>query len=343
MLTTYSSKQKIRGPKKAPQSIAKAKTGNRLGAIAPKAHQLRPSKASPPGPIKNPMVADPEIPVAKAYQPYDGNTAFNLYMREVAQTELITPQEEIRLAAKIKKGDKEARERMIKANLRLVVKIAREYEDYGMPLLDLINEGNIGLMKAVEKFDPKKGAKLSTYASWWIKQAIKRALSNQSKTIRIPIHGVDKLLKIRIASTKLQELLGRDPTDQEVSDEIGLPAHKIAKLREASLRPTSLETPLSDDPDGSHIADIIGDEKAVDPAEYLSSKDDREGMWALLSNLDAREREILTHRFGLDGGERQTLGKIGYKLSVTRERIRQIQNIALKKLRTEMRNRAYGR
>src|SRR5207247_3822542 len=146
---------------------------------------------------------------------YDGDTAFHLYLREIGRTPLLTPQEEIELARRIKRGDKKAREQMIKANLRLVVKTARDYEGYGLPLLDLINEGNIGLMRAVEKFDPRKGAKLSTYAAWWIKQSIRRALSDQSKTIRIPVHATDKLLHIRRAAVKLEEELGREPTAEE--------------------------------------------------------------------------------------------------------------------------------
>src|SRR5258708_6304556 len=185
--------------------------------------------------------------------PYDGNTAFNLYLREVGQTKLLTLKEENELAARIKKGDKKAREQMIKANLRLVVKIAREYEDYGMPLLDLINEGNMGLMKAVERFDPAKGANLSTYSAWWIKQAIKRALANQSKTIRLPVHVVDKLFHMRHAAVRLQETLGREPTDEELGHELGLTAAKVVQLRTAAIRPASLEAPLSDDEDASKI------------------------------------------------------------------------------------------
>src|SRR5213596_2357981 len=160
-----------------------------------------------------------EPPVEAQHGSYDGDTAFHLYLREIGQTPLLTPREEIELARRIRKGDRRAREQMIKANLRLVVKIARDYEGYGLPLLDLINEGNIGLIKGVERFDPRKGAKLSTYAAWWIKQAIKRALANQSKTIRLPAHVVDKVAHIRRAETRLRELFDRDPTDEEVAEE----------------------------------------------------------------------------------------------------------------------------
>ena len=164
---------------------------------------------------------------------YDGDTAIKLYLREIGQVKLLTPQEEIELAAKIKKGDKKAREHMIKANLRLVVKIARDYEGIGLPLLDLISEGNIGLMKAVERFDPAKGGKLSTYGSWWIKQSIKRALANQSKTIRLPVHVVDKLAQMRRVITRMTDELEREPTDEELSEEMGIPRRKVAQDRKS--------------------------------------------------------------------------------------------------------------
>jgi RNA polymerase primary sigma factor len=267
--------------------------------------------------------------------PYDGNTAFNLYLREVGQTKLLTIAEENILAARIKKGDKKAREQMIKANLRLVVKIAREYEDYGMPLLDLINEGNMGLMKAVERFDPAKGAKLSTYSAWWIKQAIKRALANQSKTIRLPVHVVDKLFHMRQASVKLHEVLGREPTDEELGDELGFTAQKVAQLRTAAIRPASLEAPLGDD-ETSRIADVVRDESAETPYEQLEDKTNTSMLRELVATLDPREAEILRYRFGLDGDTERTLEEVGQKFGVTRERIRQIQNAALAKLRKQI-------
>src|SRR6201994_1774425 len=198
----------------------------------------------------------------------DSDTGIKIYLREIGQIPLLTPQEEIELAARIKKGDREARALMIKANLRLVVKIAHDYANLGLPLLDLISEGNIGLMKAVERFDPAKGGKLSTYSSWWIKQSIKRALANQSKTIRLPIHVVDKLFHMRKAAVKLQEELGREPTDEELGDELGMSARKVAQFRTAAIRPASLEAPLGDD-DSSRIADVVRDESASTPYEYL--------------------------------------------------------------------------
>jgi RNA polymerase primary sigma factor len=281
---------------------------------------------------KAPTTLANDAPVQVERQPYDGNTAFNLYLREVGQTKLLTLQEENELAARIKKGDKKARERMIKANLRLVVKIAREYEDYGMPLLDLINEGNMGLMKAVERFDPAKGAKLSTYSAWWIKQAIKRALANQSKTIRLPVHVVDKLFHMRRASVKLQEVLGREPTDDELGEELGISGRKVAQLRTAAIRPASLEAPLGDD-DTSRIADVIRDESADTPYEQLEGKTNVAMLRELVATLHPREAEILRYRFGLDGDTEKTLEDVGRKFGVTRERIRQIRERAFEKLR----------
>jgi RNA polymerase primary sigma factor len=272
----------------------------------------------------------------KEWTPYDGNTAFLLYIREIGQTKLLTPEEEVDLARRVKKGDKKAREQMIKANLRLVVKIARSYEDYGMPLLDLINEGNIGLIKAVERFNPKKGAKLSTYSAWWIKQGIKRALANQSKTIRLPVHVVDKLFRMRQVAVRLQELLGREPTEQELGDELGMNPTKIARLRAASVRPTSLDAPLGDDQEGDRIADVVKDENTCTPYEHLEEKTKTHMVHQLLDNLDPREAQILRHRFGLNGSGEQTLDEIGRDFGLTRERIRQIQEIALKKLRRQI-------
>ena len=270
-----------------------------------------------------------------ARQPYDGDTAFRLYLREVGETPLLTLPEETALAKRIKKGDKAARELMIKANLRLVVKIARDYENYGLPLLDLINEGNIGLMKAVERFDPTKGAKLSTYAAWWIKQGIKRALADQSKTIRLPVHVVDKLFNMRKVEARLQDVLGREPTMEEIGEEIGLPARKVALMRNAAIRPASLEAPLGDD-DSSRVADVVADENADTPYQELEEKTNAKLIREIVQTLDLREQAILNRRFGLDGDDEATLEQIGEAFGVTRERIRQIQEVALRKLREKI-------
>jgi RNA polymerase primary sigma factor len=263
---------------------------------------------------------------------YDGDTAIKLYLREIGQVKLLTPQEEIDLAARIKKGDKRARELMIKANLRLVVKIARDYEGIGLPLLDLISEGNIGLMKAVERFDPAKGGKLSTYGSWWIKQSIKRALANQSKTIRLPVHLVDKISKMRRTAMRLQEELGREPTDEELGEELGISPSRVAQMRMAAVRPASLDAPIGDE-DSNNFAEVVQDEAADTPYEQLEEKTVTRMLQEMVKTLDPREATILRARFGLDGGPQQTLEEVGQKFGVTRERVRQIQNIALKKLR----------
>ncbi len=265
----------------------------------------------------------------------ESENGIKIYLREIGQIALLTPKDEIRLAARIKKGDKAARAEMIKANLRLVVKIAHDYSNYGLPLLDLISEGNIGLMKAVERFDPKKGGKLSTYAAWWIKQSIKRALANQSKTIRLPVHLVDKISKMKRAGHKLSERLGREPTDQELADVLGIPRAKVAQLRIISIRPASLDAPIGED-DATEFSEIVGDENALSPFELLRDKTLRQDVRDILEELEPREAEILTLRFGLDGNKPKTLEEVGRKFKVTRERVRQIQNIALTKLRRVM-------
>jgi RNA polymerase primary sigma factor len=279
-----------------------------------------------------PEVEDPPPARGRERSSYDGDTAIKLYLREIGQVKLLTPQEEIELAARIKKGDKKAREQMIKANLRLVVKIARDYEGIGLPLLDLISEGNIGLMKAVERFDPAKGGKLSTYGSWWIKQSIKRALANQSKTIRLPVHLVDKISKMRRTSMRLQEELGREPTDEELGEELGITASRVAQMRMAAIRPASLDAPIGDE-DSNNFAELVQDESADTPYEQLEEKTVTRMLQEMVKTLDVREATILRARFGLDGGPQKTLEEVGQKFGVTRERVRQIQNIALKKLR----------
>jgi RNA polymerase primary sigma factor len=303
-----------------------AKVAYQENSIAPESRNTR----TPSGEME-----DGHFPGAKRNerQAYDGNTAFRLYLREVGQTKLLTSEEELQLARRIQKGDRKAREQMIKANLRLVVKIARGYEGCGMPLLDLISEGNVGLMRAVERFDPTKGAKLSTYSTWWIKHSIKRALANQSKTIRLPVHVVEKIFRMRQATTELQSILGREPTDQELSDELGYSAKKIAQYRLAANQPASLEAPLGDDRDSKSIMDTVRDENAFSPYEQLEEKTNSSMVRALIAKLAPRELEILRHRFGLDGEPEKTLDEMGQKFGLTRERIRQLQNGALQKLR----------
>ncbi len=268
----------------------------------------------------------------------DSDSNLRIYMREISKTELLTPAEEVELAERIKLGDKKAREHMIRANLRLVVKIAQDYSAYGLPLSDLISEGNIGLMKAVERFDPEKGGKLSTYAAWWIKQSIKRALANQSKTIRLPVHMVDKIARMRRISSLLTEDLGREPTDDELSEELGVPRRKLAMLKQAAQRPASLDAPVHED-ETSDYGDIIGDEAALNPFDALESKNMHDQLDNLLETLDEREHRIIDARFGLNGKNPMTLEEVGLEFGVTRERIRQLQNVALDKMRKTLRRK----
>ena len=265
--------------------------------------------------------------------------ALQLYLREIGQVKLLTPAEEIALAKRIKKGDQHARDHMIKANLRLVVKIARDYDGLGLPLLDLINEGNIGLMKGVERFDPTKGAKLSTYAAWWIKQAIKRALANQSKTIRLPVHVVDKVAHIRKAEMRLQEELDREPTDEEVATELGMTARRVREYREAAKAPVSLETPLGADEESDRMSEVVADATAAAPFDEVVRETDSALLKEVFTTLAPRERAILSMRFGLEDDIPRTLEEVGEFFGVTRERIRQIQNEALRKLRKKVQKR----
>jgi RNA polymerase primary sigma factor len=328
-------KQKRRGVPRQASGNPRAKRARKLSVTA-----SPPEAAAPaPGPVEEgaEKIAAPEEDFAqlaseRQRSPYDGDTAIKLYLREIGQVRLLTPQEEIDLAARIKKGDKKAREEMIKANLRLVVKIARDYEGIGLPLLDLISEGNIGLMKAVERFDPAKGGKLSTYGSWWIKQAIKRALANQSKTIRLPVHLVDKISRMRRTSMKLQEILGREPSDEELAEEMGISVGRVGQMRSAAIRPASLDAPIGDE-DSNNFSEIVQDENAESPYEQLEDKTVTHMLQDMVTRLEPREATILRYRFGLDGGSEKTLEEVGEKFGVTRERVRQIQNISLKKLR----------
>ena len=266
----------------------------------------------------------------------DRESSLRLYLQEIAKHELLTPEQEVELADAISRGDRAARTKMINANLRLVVKIAQDYSNYGVPLQDLISEGNIGLMKAVERFDPEKGGKLSTYAAWWIKQSIKRALANQSKTIRLPVHMVDKISTPRKIADAMAESLGREPTDQELSEELGISRTKLAMIKQASQRPASLDAPVFEG-EATEYGDLVSDDKAVDPSSALSSKNMHSNLDDLLEVLDEREQRIIDARFCLDGHKPMTLEEVGVEFGVTRERIRQLQNLALTKMRNALR------
>jgi RNA polymerase primary sigma factor len=262
----------------------------------------------------------------------ENDSGLGRYLREIGRIPLLTPEQEIQLAGKIRKGDASAREQMISANLRLVVTIAHDYANLGLPLLDLISEGNIGLTKAVERFDPAKGAKLSNYAIWWIKQSIKRALANQSKMIRLPVHLVNKIRKVRRVSLQMSDELGHEPTDDELGDELGIASEKVARLKSLGIRPASLDAPLGDD-EGIEFGAVVGDEEAQTPFEYLRDKNLRAELDGLIEVLDIREKKIISQRFGLNGGKPKTLENVSKDFGLTRERIRQLQNVALAKLR----------
>jgi RNA polymerase primary sigma factor len=267
--------------------------------------------------------------------PSSDRNIMRIYLQEIGRTPLLTPNEELKLAKRIQKGDKRARDKMISANLRLVVKIAHDYVNFGLPLQDLISEGNIGLIKAVERFDPSKGGKLSTYAAWWIKQSIKRALANQSKTIRLPVHLVDKIAKMRRITAQLTDELDREPNDEEIAYALGLPVNKVAHLKSVSTRPSSLDAPVGEGEDTS-FGEFVSDENATTPFEDLTAKGIHNDIQAMINQLDEREGEIIRLRFGLDGSQPMTLEEVGEYFKVTRERVRQLQNIALHKMRRMM-------
>lgn len=278
----------------------------------------------------------------------DVRNSLQAYLEHIGRFSLLTAAEESALAKRIKRGDKKALRQMIEANLRLVVKIAKEYNGYGLPLEDLISEGNIGLMRAAQKFDSKHGTRFSTYGSWWIKQAVRRAIANQSKTIRVPVHVADKIQKMRRLSYRLTEELGREPDDAELAEELSISETKVSQLRTAGMQTLSLDASTGSDEDMPSLGDIIGDQNAIDPAQNLYDDNMRETVMAALSVLNERELKIISLRFGLDGAKEQTLADIGKKFRVTRERIRQLQNSALSKLekhivRDEERAEARGR
>ena len=313
------------------------KRGRRPGRNV--ADSAGPADAAAPVPVAAPAAPDESEAARPAPAETPRRDALHLYLREIGEVKLLTPKEEIVLARRIKRGDKQAREQMIKANLRLVVKIARDYEDLGLPLLDLINEGNIGLMKGVERFDPRKGAKLSTYASWWIKQSIKRALANQSKTIRLPVHVIDKVAHLRRAETKLRETLDRTPTAEELGAELKMDPRRVEQYRQAAKAPVSLDATVGTDDDSTRFADVVADPNAAAPFEHVIQETDTELVREVLGTLSERESTILSRRFGLGDSTPMTLEEIGAQFGLTRERIRQIQEQALKKLRLKIEER----
>lgn len=266
------------------------------------------------------------------------NDPVRMYLKEIGRVNLLTAAEEVMLAKKIEAGDQEAKQRLAEANLRLVVSIAKRYVGRGMQFLDLIQEGNMGLMKAVEKFDYTKGFKFSTYATWWIRQAITRAIADQARTIRIPVHMVETINKlIRIQRQLLQDL-GREPTPEEIGAEMDLPTEKVREILKIAQEPVSLETPIGEE-DDSHLGDFIEDHDATSPAENAAYELLKEQLEDVLDTLTDREENVLRLRFGLDDGRTRTLEEVGKVFGVTRERIRQIEAKALRKLRHPSRSK----
>ncbi|MFZ5590263.1 MAG: RNA polymerase sigma factor RpoD [Bacillota bacterium] len=261
-----------------------------------------------------------------------------MYLKEIGRVPLLTPEEEVELAKRMEQGDEEAKRRLAEANLRLVVSIAKRYVGRGMLFLDLIQEGNLGLIKAVEKFDYRKGYKFSTYATWWIRQAITRAIADQARTIRIPVHMVETINKLIRVSRQLLQELGREPLPEEIAKEMGISEEKVREIMKIAQEPVSLETPIGEEED-SHLGDFIEDADARAPAEEASYTLLREQLDEVLKTLTDREQKVLRLRFGLDDGRARTLEEVGQKFGVTRERIRQIEAKTLRKLRHPSRSK----
>lgn len=281
---------------------------------------------------KEELTLEKKIRILKTIQTNISTDAIRSYLYEIGRIPLLTGEEEVILAKRIEKGDKEATQLLITANLRLVVSIAKKYSKSNLELLDLIQEGNIGLMRAVEKFDYTKGFKFSTYATWWIRQAITRAIADQARTIRIPVHMIETINKFNKTSNILATKLGRPPKDEEIAKEMDIEVEKIAEIRKIKQNPTSLATPIGEEKD-SKLQDIIPDDWSQSPEDYATGEYLKNQLKDILDSLQDRERRVLSLRFGLDDGVSRTLEEVGKEFGVTRERIRQIEAKALKKLK----------
>jgi RNA polymerase primary sigma factor len=313
---------------KKPEEAAEApEEGSGPAALPKEREEAAGDQAEEPGEI------DLSIPEGVAL-----DDPVRMYLKEIGRVALLTAEEEVELARRMEMGDKNAKGRLIEANLRLVVSIAKRYVGRGMQFLDLIQEGNMGLIKAVEKFDYRKGYKLSTYATWWIRQAITRAIADQARTIRIPVHMVETINKLIRTSRHLIQELGREPSPEEVANEMGITPDKVREILKIAQEPVSLETPIGEEED-SHLGDFIEDEDATAPVDAASFLLLREQIEGVLDTLNEREQRVLRLRFGLDDGKARTLEEVGREFGVTRERIRQIEAKALRKLRHPQRSK----
>ena len=266
------------------------------------------------------------------------NDPVRMYLKEIGRINLLTSEEEYEYALQVEEGNEDAKRILAESNLRLVVSIAKRYVGRGMAFLDLIQEGNIGLMKAVEKFNPGKGYKFSTYATWWIRQAITRAIADQARTIRVPVHMVETINKLARVQRQLTQELNREPTDAELSEKLGISEEKVREVMKISQEPVSLETPIGEE-DDSHLGDFVPDERTMSPEEYTTAELLKEELCSVLDTLTEREEKVLKLRFGLEDGQCRTLEEVGQIFGVTRERIRQIEAKALRKMRHPSRSK----
>lgn len=301
---------------------------------APPEAKVRPTPT--PAPDRDTDPTEPGLPWEELST--EERSPIRYYLDQIGKTPLLTLEQETALARRVLKGDEEARQQMIQANLRLVVRIAKDYDNFGLSLMDLISEGNFGLIKAVERFDPDKGGKLSTYASWWIKQAIKRALATSGKTIRLPVHMVDRIAQMRRVTNQLAAELGREPHNEEIAMAMEIPLAKVVHMKSVANRAASLDQPVGEEGDAT-LGDLVKDESERTPFETLRGKSDNDEIATMLAALEPREAEILTHRFGLNGESPLTLEEVGERFKLTRERVRQLQQSALMQLRRIMTER----
>ena len=295
-----------------------------------------PSRSPTPNPASDTDPTEPGLPWEELST--EERSPIRYYLDQIGKTPLLTLEQETALARRVLKGDEAARQQMIQANLRLVVRIAKDYDNFGLSLMDLISEGNFGLIKAVERFDPDKGGKLSTYASWWIKQAIKRALATSGKTIRLPVHMVDRISQMRRVTNQLAAELGREPHNDEIAMAMEIPLAKVVHMKSVANRAASLDQPVGEEGDAT-LGDLVKDESERTPFETLRGKSDNDEIATMLAALEPREAEILTHRFGLNGESPLTLEEVGERFKLTRERVRQLQQSALMQLRRIMTER----